>query len=1219
MGNNLGSTLLSNGGMGNVGSCSSKGALLLVAAANGDLQVAQEILRTHPRAALYYNFKDRSSPLIQAAARGHFELVQQLLEAAVISEGPERAKRHCIDHANIKRQTALMVACKHGHPDCVEYLVTNGADPLLTDERRHNTCLHFAALYGHSECVHKLLGCKAGTGQHSQGDAQLPVARITCTNDVDGSQVQFVDGHNGWGLTALHIAVFQGSVNTVKVLLRHGASLEVVISPPRVENSPIRCAAGSNALHIAALIGNVSMAKLVLEAQEAFPGLELRSHVDALGMRPHEYAQRARNPVMLHLLDERLPVHLLRQIWLNYSLDSGLPARHNTLASMLQKLKLMFNLEVIAIQRQITLLDSSATSPRAPASAQQHSPTSNGGPPSPSDAAAPVSAPATTAAGKASGTASAEAEMDTLWGSLKDEEAGQGSPDVGKGSNAGSRNDSGPLVRERQLQLSTARQQWASQMEDIQSLLTTVSQLHDGLQGMCSREAAAAAAAAEHGVGWPSSSSPAHEAILDFILSTLITPRTVSAVLHAAKKLVGASLMQVSGANGSATGTLELAPGRLLEPPPNDAETQHSLALLSTALRAVETCLHASSQLATPALVDKADRAAAAAVAGGAVSPSSGAAASSAAVAAVTRPSTSHITAPFPAPPPRARVYEGDAPHQLAQQQQQHTGQQRSPDGNRSGTGGSCASAPAQRPSLRSSHAPEGPPQAPVMEHVVQGSATASHAAGGNEPGAGDLSPTHPSHWSSHLHTLIAQLQWDIGVQRHRRRRAHAAASAARTAAANQRAGLTPPPAGPDAPPPSLAPVAAAALSPGNHASAAGTATLGPPPAQSSHSPAMTSTPLATVASDGDEDPNAESSASHAILEPSAAAGNGDGQQEPVMPHFVPDSAPSSSPAHLTRGATSPQALNARAALAPPPGHQALQHARTTGEASATSEAVPPVSCDMNSRTGRLRRIHLEDGGVAGLEGSGGGSSGSASPTTLETAAAGRRTHMHEVSPLASEIAACLSQDDSAAHEARLRSGAASAAACMPQSANGKVYTNTGSAAPAGGGLRSDDAAARRLSSPQGTHNTANHGSLCRGGSREQEAGSLRGLLAEEQEKSAAADLTIPSDCDDDDDEDEDDSSSLGSDEDEERGMCPICMDTPISVVVSSCQHGLCVQCAFQLTVKGRELPSCPFCRQKIGGFDWTQPEPMDHTTTSPKRKTHVAPKQQKGQQEKQA
>ena len=50
----------------------------------------------------------------------------------------------------------------------------------------------------------------------SQGDGQVPVAHIPCINDVDGSQVQFVDGHNGWGLTALHIAVFQGSVNTGK-------------------------------------------------------------------------------------------------------------------------------------------------------------------------------------------------------------------------------------------------------------------------------------------------------------------------------------------------------------------------------------------------------------------------------------------------------------------------------------------------------------------------------------------------------------------------------------------------------------------------------------------------------------------------------------------------------------------------------------------------------------------------------------------------------------------------------------------------------------------------------------------------------------------------------------------------------------------------------------------------------------------------------------------
>ena len=49
--------------------------------------------------------------------------------------------------------------------------------------------------------------------------------------------------------------------------MRHGADLEAVIAPARVENNPIRCAVGSNVLHIAALTGNVVMAKMILEAQ----------------------------------------------------------------------------------------------------------------------------------------------------------------------------------------------------------------------------------------------------------------------------------------------------------------------------------------------------------------------------------------------------------------------------------------------------------------------------------------------------------------------------------------------------------------------------------------------------------------------------------------------------------------------------------------------------------------------------------------------------------------------------------------------------------------------------------------------------------------------------------------------------------------------------------------------------------------------------------------
>lgn len=59
-------------------------------------------------------FKPTVLLLCLSTARGHFELVQMVLEAAVMSEGPERAKRLCVDHVNAKRQSALMAACKMG-------------------------------------------------------------------------------------------------------------------------------------------------------------------------------------------------------------------------------------------------------------------------------------------------------------------------------------------------------------------------------------------------------------------------------------------------------------------------------------------------------------------------------------------------------------------------------------------------------------------------------------------------------------------------------------------------------------------------------------------------------------------------------------------------------------------------------------------------------------------------------------------------------------------------------------------------------------------------------------------------------------------------------------------------------------------------------------------------------------------------------------------------
>jgi|LauGreDrversion4_1035100.scaffolds.fasta_scaffold645027_2 hypothetical protein len=43
---------------------------------------------------------------------------------------------------------------------------------------------------------------------------QMTVSNMICQDEDGTPNTRFVDRHNGWGLTALHIAVFQGSVHT---------------------------------------------------------------------------------------------------------------------------------------------------------------------------------------------------------------------------------------------------------------------------------------------------------------------------------------------------------------------------------------------------------------------------------------------------------------------------------------------------------------------------------------------------------------------------------------------------------------------------------------------------------------------------------------------------------------------------------------------------------------------------------------------------------------------------------------------------------------------------------------------------------------------------------------------------------------------------------------------------------------------------------------------
>ena len=354
---------------------------------------------------------------------------------------------------------------------------------------------------------------------------------------------------------------------------------------------------------------------------------------------------------------------------------------------------------------------------------------------------------------------------------------------------------------------------------------------------------------------WPASDGAAagsNEAVLDFILSTLITPRTVSAIVHAAKKLVCSNVMAM-GPVGSTGGTVPLPP---------DIEVQHGIALLTTALRAIDTCLQAAAYLSNPAALtavsgggggggiaggqllplaateedagiimnDYGDSAAAA----GAVITPRQLSASASAVALPPLPlMAARTTAPAATPTghsntmlvrtattrysSRSSSFNTVATTVGTAYATAGTGNAYAPSLGRTSPSRSEAAAPSEPSEMTSNHSLGGgpwhpqphpgapPPSAadinmaasisllpttadPTSPTSVAGTDAAAPAAlfpaagGGIHAGlAAAMGQSQgvslfTSHWSAHLHSLIAQLHWDIGVQRHRRRRQHAAA-----------------------------------------------------------------------------------------------------------------------------------------------------------------------------------------------------------------------------------------------------------------------------------------------------------------------------------------------------------------------------------------------------------------------------------------------------------
>ncbi|CAH0479437.1 unnamed protein product [Peronospora belbahrii] len=126
----------------------------------------------------------------ECAAEGDLECLEEILDSDLVG----------VNDVDVDGFTALMVAAAEGHRNVVETLLQRGADINICTHELRSTALHFAAKSGDAEIVNALC-------------------------EVDAKAV---DAWNVNADTPLIWACIEGCAEAVKVLLKHGANVNVL-------------------------------------------------------------------------------------------------------------------------------------------------------------------------------------------------------------------------------------------------------------------------------------------------------------------------------------------------------------------------------------------------------------------------------------------------------------------------------------------------------------------------------------------------------------------------------------------------------------------------------------------------------------------------------------------------------------------------------------------------------------------------------------------------------------------------------------------------------------------------------------------------------------------------------------------------------------------------------------------------------------------------------
>lgn len=279
-------------GMGQGISCVRDGArehALFRSVQNGELEVVKAMVDHDPSVLCRTTVHGSLFALHVAAAHDQIQVLSMLLDRSV---NPDILNRH--------KQTPLMLAAMSGNISCVERLMEAGANILMFDSLHGRTCLHYAAYYGHLDCLQALL-----SAAHS--------SRIAYSWGFS----RFVNIRDGSGATPLHLAARQGSADCIHVLLASGA----LVSASTCGYGSSCSYPGSTPLHLAARGGSLDCVRELL----AWGGD--RRQTDSSGKIPYTVALKHKHAACAALLNPSSPEPLVWPAPLKFISDLNPEAR----------------------------------------------------------------------------------------------------------------------------------------------------------------------------------------------------------------------------------------------------------------------------------------------------------------------------------------------------------------------------------------------------------------------------------------------------------------------------------------------------------------------------------------------------------------------------------------------------------------------------------------------------------------------------------------------------------------------------------------------------------------------------------------------------------------------------------------------------------------------------------------------------------------------------